>query len=94
MTLMERAARALCRFDEHPEDEEREGRPLWESYVPQVRAVLEAIHEPSLSMMEAGAEVVKYVSPDEAARGYQGDAANVWRFMIDAMRKDIPPKAD
>lgn len=34
-------------------------------------------------MMEAGAEVVKYVSPNEAASGHQGDAANVWRFMID-----------
>ena len=89
MTLIERAARALCSLDGHREDEAREGRPLWQYYVPQVRTVLEEIHEPSPSMMEAGAEVIKYVSPDEAAPGYQGDAANVWRFMIDAMRKDI-----
>ncbi|WP_454888183.1 hypothetical protein [Sphingobium herbicidovorans] len=89
MTLMECAARALCRLDGHREDEEHEGRPLWQSYVPQVRTVLEVIHEPSPSMMEAGAEVIKYVSPDEAAPGHQGDAANVWRFMIDAIRKDI-----
>ena len=89
MTLMERAARALCRLDGHRDDEEREGRPLWQCYVPQVRTVLEAIHEPSSTMMEAGAEVIKYVSPDEAMPGYQGDAANVWRFMIDAIRKDI-----
>ncbi|WP_327754937.1 hypothetical protein VVT58_10350 [Sphingobium sp. SJ10-10] len=40
-------------------------------------------------MMEAGAEVIRYVSPDEAAPGHQGDAANVWRFMIDAMQNDI-----
>lgn len=90
MTLIERAARALCRLDGHGEDDAREGRPLWQNYVPHVRTVLEEIHEPSPSMMEAGAEVIKYVSPDEAAAGYQGDAANVWRFMIDAMRKDIP----
>lgn len=91
MTLMECAARALCRLDGHREDEEHEGKPLWQGYVLQVRTVLEVIHEPSPGMMEAGAEVIKYVSADEAAPGYQGDAANVWRFMIDAMRNDISP---
>lgn len=92
MTLMERAARALCRLDGYQEDEERKGRPLWQSYAPQVRAVLEAIHEPSPSMMEAGAEVIRYVGPEESQSGYQSDAANVWRFMIDAMREDISSK--
>ena len=91
MTPMERAARALCGLDGHPGDG-NEGKPSWQSYVPQVCAVLEAIHEPSASMREAGAEVIRYVSPDEVALSHEGDAANVWRFMIDAMRKDISPK--
>lgn len=43
-------------------------------------------------MTEAGAAVLKYVSADESLSGYQGDAANVWRFMTDAMRKDISLK--
>lgn len=87
--LIESAARALCRLDGRSEDEESEGKPLWQSYLPQVRTVLEAIHEPSLQMAEAGAEVIRYANPEEATLGFQGDAANVWRFMIDAIGKDI-----
>ena len=87
MTPIERAARALCGLNGHPGD-----KSSWQSYVPQVCAVLEAIHEPSASMREAGAEVIRYVSPDEVALSHEGDAANVWRFMIDAMHKDISPK--
>lgn len=39
----ELAARALCRLDGHPEDIKFEGRPMWESYLEQADAVLEAI---------------------------------------------------
>ena len=94
MTPIERAARALCKLDGHAEDDVREGKSLWCSYLPQAQAVLEAIHEPSLRMTEAGAAVIRYVGPEESQLGYQGDAANVWRFMIDAMREDISPKPD
>jgi len=45
MTPIERAARALCRFWGHPEDAEFEGRPWWESYIPQAIAVLEALRD-------------------------------------------------
>lgn len=38
----ERAARALCRFNDVPEDTMYEGRPMWESFLPEVDAVLEA----------------------------------------------------
>jgi len=41
-TARERAARALCRLEGNPEDTMFEGRPMWESYLPQVDAVLEA----------------------------------------------------
>ncbi|WP_236575251.1 MULTISPECIES: hypothetical protein [unclassified Sphingobium] len=92
MTPLERAARALCKLDGHAEDGEREGKPLWRSYLPQAQAVLDAIQEPSLHMTEAGAAVIRYVGPEESQSGYQGDAANVWRFMIDAMREDVSPK--
>lgn len=36
----ERAARALCRLAGVPEDTRLEGRPMWESYLPEVDAVL------------------------------------------------------
>lgn len=39
----ELAARALCRFDGHPEDIQFEGKPMWESYLPQADAVLKAL---------------------------------------------------
>lgn len=93
MTPIERAARALCKFDGHPEDGEREGKPLWQSYLPHVRLVLEALHEPSTHMTEAGATLIRYVGPEESEAGYQSDAANVWRFMIDAMREDLSIQA-
>jgi hypothetical protein len=92
MMLIESAARALCRLDGRSEDEELAGKPRWQSYLPQVRAVLDAIHEPSLQMAEAGAEVIRYANPEEAALGFPGDAANVWRFMMDAIGKDIPAR--
>ena len=88
MTPIERAARALCKLDGHAEGE-REGKPLWRNYLLQARAVLEAIREPSLRMTEAGATVIRYVGPEESPSGYQSDAANVWRFMIDAIREDV-----
>ncbi|EQB00446.1 hypothetical protein L288_18385 [Sphingobium quisquiliarum P25] len=44
-------------------------------------------------MAEAGAELIKYVGPEESETGYQNDATNVWRMMIDAMREDLSPQA-
>ena len=69
-----------------------DGAPLWRSYLPQVQAVIDALHEPSGRMAEAGAELIRHVSQEESEAGYQSDAANVWRFMIDAMREDISLK--
>lgn len=42
----ERAARALCRQCDLPEDTRHEGRPLWMSYLPEVDAVLKAALSP------------------------------------------------
>lgn len=39
----ELAARALCRVAGNPENTKFEGRPMWESYLPEADAVLEAI---------------------------------------------------
>lgn len=89
MTPIERAARALCKLDGHADDGAREGKPLWHSYLPRVQVVLDAIYEPSLRMSESGATVIRYVRPEESQSGYQSDAANIWRFMIDAMQDDF-----
>lgn len=42
----ERAARALCRLAGNPENATGQGRPLWQSYLPEVDAVLEAALAP------------------------------------------------
>jgi len=43
MKTIERAARALCKFDGHAENIRFEGAPMWQSYVPQVRALLDSV---------------------------------------------------
>lgn len=42
-TPLELACRALCRFHGNPEDTKFEGRPMWESYISEVRVVLDAL---------------------------------------------------
>lgn len=39
----ELAARALCKRAGHPENIKFEGRPMWESFLPEADAVLSAI---------------------------------------------------
>ena len=45
MTRIERAARALCRYDKLPENIKFEGRPMWESYIGEAKAALAAVDE-------------------------------------------------
>lgn len=40
---LERIARALCRNAGNPENITYHGRPMWESYLPEARAVVEAL---------------------------------------------------
>lgn len=42
MNIRERAARALCRKAGHPENTTFEGGKMWESFLPEVDAVLKA----------------------------------------------------
>ncbi|KEZ14499.1 hypothetical protein CP98_04841 [Sphingobium yanoikuyae] len=89
MKPIERAARTLCRLDGHPRDGASEADLPWEDYLPQVRAVLKAVYEPSEWMAEAGAELLRHVRAGEAEQGYRQDAADIWRYMIDSMVKDV-----
>lgn len=85
MNLIEKAARSICRIQNESEDDASTGVPRWTFYLPHVRAVLEALHEPSLPMKEAGSEIIRHVGPEESNLSHQSDAANVWRFMIEAL---------
>lgn len=89
MKPAERAARALCKLDGHPQAGVAEADIPWQDYLPKVRAVLDAVHEPSDWMKEAGAELVRHVGAGEEQRSYEQDAGNIWRYMIDSMFKDF-----
>jgi hypothetical protein len=69
---LERVARTLCRRAGNPENVQFEGRPMWQSYLPDAHAVLVAIREPSEAMMEA------------AAKGEGRSVADIYTAMIDA----------
>lgn len=43
MKTIEKAARALCKFDGHAENIKFEGAPMWQSYVQQARALLDSV---------------------------------------------------
>lgn len=73
MSPLEKAARALCRVDGHPEDARMEGKPLWQDYLPEARAVLEAIREPSVDMVYDG-----------GINHPPADTISIWQAMIDA----------
>jgi len=88
MSTIEKAARSLCRAQGEDEDSLSAGAPRWTVYLPQVMAVIDALHEPDQIMQEAGSEIIRHVGREEFQSGYQSDAANVWRFMMDALHQD------
>lgn len=45
MTQIEVIARALCRFEGNPENTQFEGRPMWQSYLDQAKAVAQALED-------------------------------------------------
>ena len=69
MKTIERAARALCAFDRHAENIKFEGSPMWQSYVPQARALLDAIRLAA----PAGADVAAWRMMIEAALSEDSD---------------------
>lgn len=51
-------------------------------------AVIDALHEPDLVMQETGLEIIRHFGDEESETGYQSDAADVWRFMMDTLHQD------
>lgn len=89
MSPIENAARALCRAHGNDDDEQVSGdAPRWTAFLPHLMAVIDALHEPDRVMKDAGSEIIRHVGEEESEAGYRSDAANVWRFMVDALRQD------
>lgn len=59
----ELAARALCRYEGHPENIKFEGKPMWESYLPAADAVLAAI-----GWTDAGAPALRVIAGPKGKR--------------------------
>ncbi|MCK0531432.1 hypothetical protein [Sphingobium agri] len=78
---LERAARALCELAGNPPGATMDGKPLWQDYLPEVRAVLSAIREPSESMERAGWTADLPFTPSIKV-------GTIWQSMIDAMLKE------
>lgn len=75
-TGLERVARALCELDANPPNATMDGKPLWQSYLPEARAAIMALREPDLAMVNAAAL--------KAAQIGEGDFGGIYRAMIDA----------
>ena len=85
MNGIERAARAVAASEGGAHTWETLDAAARENLKDHVRSILNAIREPDLNMMEAGAEIVRHVGPHESDEAHLGDAANAWRLMIDAL---------
>ena len=68
-STQERAARALCELAGNPPGATMDGKPLWMSYLPEVRTVLRAIREPSEDVLPKN--------------GDRGKGLLIWYGMID-----------
>jgi hypothetical protein len=42
---IERVSRPLCRNDRRPEDIRMDGKPMWESYKPQAKAIISLLKD-------------------------------------------------
>lgn len=74
---LERAARALCSLAGNPENATMNGNPLWMDYLPEARAVIEAIREPDSEQVFAAGDKAKEVGA--------GDHVAIWKAMIDRL---------
>lgn len=83
---LERAARALCTLDGHPENIRFEGAPMWQSYMPQVRAVVSAIREANNAMLGAG--IVAAARPPEERKDWPPYIARIFGDMIGAALRE------
>lgn len=73
---LERVARALCSADGHPENIQFEGKPMWESYLPNARVAIEALRQPDTAMISAAATKAEQIG--------KGDFGGIYQAMINA----------
>lgn len=85
MNLIDRAASALATFQVGEDGWQSLDAAVQDEFRTKVRVILEAIRDPDQAMTEAGAEIIRSVGQAESDVAHLSDAANTWRFMIDAL---------
>ena len=85
MNLVDRAARAIAASQNPSENWEKIDSIGQERLKEGVRMALNILRDPNEDMMQAGAEIIRNVRLGESETAYLNDAANTWRFMIDAL---------
>jgi|3_EtaG_2_1085321.scaffolds.fasta_scaffold31475_2 hypothetical protein len=93
MTLIDRAARALAEHETGTNRWDELSAAERDRHYEAVRAVLHALREADEDMKDAGSEVIRAVHKGETDDAYRNDAANAWRFMVDAAvgrRRTLP----
>jgi len=87
MTMLDHAARALSKLRSGGDDYDALDDELKADLRNEARTMLLALREPSDEVTSAGAEIIRNVRRAESAEAFQSDAANTWRFMIDAVTR-------
>lgn len=85
MNLIDHAARELARLEAGGHNWDILDELAQDKFRNAVRVVLDALRDPDQLMEEAGAEIIRNVGRAEAETAYRNDAANTWRFMIEAL---------
>jgi len=85
MTMLENAARALAKVRSGVDDYDALDDELRADLKAEGRAMLLPLRDPTDNVTSAGAEIIRNVRQGESDAAFQSDAANTWRFMIDAV---------
>lgn len=85
MNLLDRAAREMAAFQMGRDDWDKLDIAEQDRFKAVVRKTLDVLRDPDEHMTRAGVEIIRHVTSVESEAAYLNDAANTWRFMLDAL---------
>lgn len=85
-SMIERVARAICTANGGDPDSDDHRQPTWRDYVPEARAAIEAMREPSRVMIKAGRKSpdVRGGTSDCDVSPFPNNTITRYQAMIDA----------
>lgn len=85
MNLLDQAARGMAASQRGRDDWDELGVAEQERFKAGIRTALTILRDPDEHMTQAGVEIIRHISSAESETAYVNDAANTWRFMLDAL---------